>query len=141
MGAISRRGVLGAGAAALLAGTAHLPALGATEWTSVAPVEAGFAPDLAQRLEELVSAGRAWNLHGVVVVRGGRIVLERYFPGEDEAWGSKLGTVAFGPAVLHDMRSVSKSIVALVYGIALAAGKAPGPDTALMAAFPEYADL
>ena len=39
------------------------------------------------------------------------------------------------------MRSVSKSIVGLLYGIALAQGKVPAPEAPLFAAFPEYADL
>ena len=42
---------------------------------------------------------------------------------------------------LHDLRSASKSIVGLLYGIALAAGKVPSPDQPQMQSFPEYADL
>jgi CubicO group peptidase (beta-lactamase class C family) len=36
---------------------------------------------------------------------------------------------------------VSKSIVGLVYGIALADGKVPPPEAPLLASLPEYADL
>ena len=43
--------------------------------------------------------------------------------------------------MLHDLRSVTKSVVALVYGIALAAGKVPPPEAKLYDQFPEYADL
>ncbi len=43
--------------------------------------------------------------------------------------------------MLHDLRSVSKSVVGLVYGIALAAGKVPSPEAKLYDQFPEYADL
>ena len=35
----------------------------------------------------------------------------------------------------YDLRSVSKSIVGLLYGIALAAGKVPAPEDALMRCF------
>ena len=52
-----------------------------------------------------------------------------------------LGKVAFTLDTLHDMRSVSKSVVGLLYGIALAQGKVPPPEASLPAAFPEYADL
>ena len=52
-----------------------------------------------------------------------------------------MGPVAHGPQVLHDMRSVSKSVVGLLYGIALAEGRVPAPGTPLLDAFPAYADL
>lgn len=39
------------------------------------------------------------------------------------------------------MRSVSKSVVGLLYGIALAAGRVPAPEAYLLAQFPEYPDL
>ena len=52
-----------------------------------------------------------------------------------------LGTVVFGPDVPHDLRSVSKSVVGLAYGIALAAGKVPPPEAKLYEQFPEYSDL
>jgi CubicO group peptidase (beta-lactamase class C family) len=87
--------------------------------------EAGFAPDLGERLDDGVHDGRLQNLHAVLVVRGGRLVLERYYEGEDERWGRPRGRVAFGPDELHDLRSITKSIVGLLYGIALAEGKVP----------------
>ena len=52
-----------------------------------------------------------------------------------------MGRVAFNANTLHDLRSVSKSIVGLLYGIALADGKVPAPEAPLFASFPEYADL
>jgi CubicO group peptidase (beta-lactamase class C family) len=113
----------------------------AAAWQTASPSDAGFAPDLEARFDQLVAEKRAWALHGVVVVRGRRIVLERYFEAEDQTWGKPLGRVKFGPDALHDIRSVTKSIVALVYGIALAEGKVPAPDRPLFAQFPEYADL
>ena len=52
-----------------------------------------------------------------------------------------MGTIAFNADTLHDLRSVSKSVVGLLYGIALADGKVPSPDAPLLASFPEYTDL
>jgi CubicO group peptidase (beta-lactamase class C family) len=110
-------------------------------WPTVQPEEAGFVPDLAERLDWGVRAGLLRDLHAVVAVRQGKVVLERYWTGEDEAWGYPLGPVAFEPAVLHDLRSVTKSIVGLLYGIALARGLVPPPEAPLYAQFPDYADL
>ena len=42
---------------------------------------------------------------------------------------------------LHDLRSCSKSIVGLLYGIALQRGHVPPPEAPLFSAFPEYAGL
>jgi hypothetical protein len=68
-------------------------------------------------------------------------LLERYFEGADNARGRPLGKVVFKPETLHDMRMVSKSIVALLYGIALNRGNALPPEAPLFSSFPEYADL
>ena len=68
------------------------------------------------------------NIHAVVVVRNGKLAMERYFSGEDERWGDKLGRVTFGPEVKHDLRSISKSVTSLLVGIALAEGKFPALD-------------
>lgn len=113
------------------------PLLGQTS----SPVEAGLAPDLSERLDRLIADKRAWNIHGVVVARHGKIVLERYFEGQDSRRGQPLGSVAFDTGTRHDLRSVSKSIVGLLYGIALARGKVPPPEAPLLRAFPQYADL
>ena len=129
--------------AATAVGSAMIRPLAAapSNWRETMPSEAGFASDLDSRLTKLIADKRAWGLHGVLVARGGRIVLERYFEGEDNNWGTSLGAVHFGPDTLHNLYSVTKSIVALVYGIALADGKVPPPSARLYAQFPEYADL
>ena len=88
------------------------------DWLTSSPSEAGFTYDLEVLLETAITEKRAWNLHGVVVVRNGRLVFERYFEGNDNARGHPLGNVAFTAATLHDLRSVSKSIIGLLYGIA-----------------------
>ena len=47
------------------------------DWREITPSEVGFASDLESRLVKLIADKRAWGLHGVLAVRGGRIVLER----------------------------------------------------------------
>jgi CubicO group peptidase (beta-lactamase class C family) len=137
---LARRHLL-AGAGALLLANAK-PGLAAPfEWRNAAPADVGFAPDIEARFDKLIAEKRAWGLHGVVVTRKGALVLERYFDGEDEAWGAPLGRVAFGPDTLHDLRSVTKSILGLLYGIARAQDKVPAPERPLLEAFPDYADV
>ena len=111
------------------------------EWSVVTPRDAGFAPDLDERFEIARQAGVLPNLHGVVAAYGGRIFFERYLAGLDAARARPLGVVRFGPDTLHDMRSVTKIIVGLLYGIALATGRVPTPNAKLIDQFPEYPDL
>ena len=93
------------------------------------------------KLDAAFAAGDLPGLHGVLVLSKGAVIAERYFPGEDERWGRPLGTREHGPDTLHDLRSVTKSVVGLLYGIALAEGKVPPLDAPLIAQFPDYADL
>lgn len=111
------------------------------DWPRAEPAAAGIAPELGSQLDEGVRSGKFADLHAVVVVRHGAIVLERYYAGTDERWGTPLGRVAFDARTRHDLRSVSKSIVGLLYGIALAEGKVPALDQPVLDAFPAYADL
>lgn len=121
---------------------AHSLSAQTNRWSTILPTEAGFAPDLNARLNQAIADKRVWNLHGLVVLRNGSLVLERYFEGVDHARGiGDIGRVNFTPDTLHDLRSCSKSIVGLLYGIAFHQGKVPPPEARLLPAFPEYADL
>jgi CubicO group peptidase (beta-lactamase class C family) len=88
-----------------------------------------------------VQAGSLKRLHAALVIFHGETLAEVYFDGPDEERGRQQGVVQHGPETLHDIRSITKSVVALLYGIALAEGKVPSPDAPLLAQFPEYADL
>lgn len=115
---------------------------GAAVMTATAARRATAADsDMAARPTEMEKDGRVFGLHALLVSRGGHLVFEHYGVGDDESWGSPLGKVTFGPTVLHDLRSVSKSIVGMLYGIALSDGKVPPPDARLYDQFPKYADL
>lgn len=103
--------------------------------------EAGLAADIERKLAAGIESGLLRGLHAVLVSRGGRLALEHYGEGPDESWGRPLGQVAFGPETLHDVRSVTKSVVGLLYGIALDRGLVPPPEAPLLARFPEYPDL
>ncbi|GAA4182823.1 hypothetical protein GCM10022252_09360 [Streptosporangium oxazolinicum] len=96
---------------------------------------------LTDRLTLAVERGRVPDLHGVVAVRHGRVILEHYGEGEDFRLNEPLGRVRFTPGTLHDVRSITKNVVGLLYGIALADGEVPEPREPLLRHFPEYPDL
>ncbi len=52
-------------------------------WEIVAPADAGFSPGLEASFAKLLAAGQLANVHGVVALRHGRIVFERYMAGTD----------------------------------------------------------
>ncbi len=111
------------------------------DWTPTAPGNAGFAPDLETRFQAGLRSGLLRDLHAVLVSRHSALVLEYYGKGKDQSWGRPLGEVTFNAETLHDVRSVTKSIVGILYGIALDRGLVPAIDSPLMAQFPEYPDL
>jgi CubicO group peptidase (beta-lactamase class C family) len=136
----ARRALLGAaGSVAVLAHPSLRAA--AAAWPRDRVTDAGVAPDLGERLDRGVQSGELANLHAVFIARHGKLALERYYTGADERWGTPVGTVAFNADTLHDLRSISKSIVGLLYGVALSEGKVPALDTPVVEAFPAFADL
>ena len=100
-----------------------------------------WAQSMKERLSQAFEANELTGLHATVVMLKGERIAEAYFPGEDERWGRSLGLVDHGPDTLHDVRSVTKSVVGLLYGIALEEGAVPPLDTPILNAFPDYADL
>ena len=110
-------------------------------WTLAAQAEVGLDAAKLCELDSFIAQWPEANIHAVVVVRNGKLVMERYFAGEDERWGDKLGRVTYGPEVKHDLRSISKSVTSLLVGIARSEGKFPALDSSVFDAFPDYADL
>lgn len=110
-------------------------------WVISTPEAVGLDP---ARLASAISGaldGRM-NLHGLVVARHGRLVAEAYRAGEDKGVYSLFArTHSFGPAVRHDTRSVGKSVIGLLVGIAQSQGRLGPLTTPALDGFPEFKDL
>ncbi len=117
-----------------------VPQSGADDWRIEPQTAVGIDPKplcaLIDHLETLKP-----NIHSVLVVRHGSLVFERYWSGVDQRLGSALGEVAFGPDVKHDVRSVSKSVVSLLIGIALDRKLIANIDQSVFTFLPQYASL
>src|SRR5690554_1237270 len=118
---------------------AHLPAHRPGAWT-IADASETSVRSLRERLASLATSVNAANLHAVVIARGDHIVAEHYGRGDDRRYGQRLRDVEFSANTLHDIRSVTKSVTGLLYGIALGRGEVPGPDELLVDHFLEYRD-
>jgi len=81
------------------------------------------------------------NVHAVLVARGGKLVFERYFSGPDEIQSRRVGNVTFDAGMLHDMKSVSKSVASLALGIAIDRGLIRSVNEPIFSFFPELSDL
>jgi CubicO group peptidase (beta-lactamase class C family) len=110
-------------------------------WATGTPESVGIDSALLCRLIPRIEASKVADIHSVLVVRHDKLVFEHYFAGEDERWGRPLGTVAYDATMLHDLRSVTKSVVSLVVGIAVERGWIRSLDTPVLDYFPEYAEL
>jgi len=106
----------------------------------VEPQAAGVDPDALCAVLEGVARGDA-NIHSVIVERHGRLVAELYRRGQDRSvWSLFARETEFGPKVPHDLRSISKSVVGLLFGIARQQ-QSIDLSASPLAFYPTYADL
>lgn len=119
------------------------PPAGVDGWPVAAPASVALDPDRLCALISWVERSKEDDIHAVLVARHGKLVFEQYFSGADEHWGKPLDNdTAHSRDRMHDARSVTKSVVALVLGIALNRGLVKGDfDTPVLDLLPQYADL
>jgi CubicO group peptidase (beta-lactamase class C family) len=118
-----------------------VPATIGDGWERADPEASGFdANALCEALRE-AEKGQV-NIHGIVVERHGRLVAELYRRGKDKPMSSLFAReVEFGPTDLHDMRSISKSVVSLLVGVAIGQGRIAGVATPVLDFYPRDQDL
>jgi len=111
------------------------------EWQVTTPESVGLDGvklcALAAKFEEWNEA----NLHGVVVVRHGKLAFEHYFRGFDLKARNGPGIIDFNATTTHDLRSMTKSVTALVLGVAIDRGIVADVDQSVLSFFPDCADL
>jgi CubicO group peptidase (beta-lactamase class C family) len=117
------------------------PSAGSDGWAVAAPAEAGLDPATLCAVVPRFAEWRQADVHGIVVVRHGRLVLDHYFTGADSQYGKAIPDAAFNADTLHDVRSVTKSVTALCLGIALDHGWVKSVDAPVLSFFPEWTDL
>ncbi len=91
-----------------------------------------------KKMEDSIKTGVYPNIHSVLILKNKKLVYENYFKGKDELWGDDLGVIDHHKDSLHDVRSISKSIVAACIGIALKQGKIDSLTQSVFDFYPEF---
>ncbi len=106
--------------------------------------EVGMDEAVLTDLVDDIRKGVYPNRHSLIIYKNHKLVLEQYFDGAGEIWDPAkgpdigVGIVHHGETVLHDVRSVSKSVVSACVGIALAQGLIKNVDQPVFDFFDEY---
>jgi CubicO group peptidase (beta-lactamase class C family) len=101
--------------------------------------QVGINEALIKEVETQITSGYYPNIHSLLIYKADKLVYENYFKGKDEIWGTDLGVIEHKIDDLHDVRSISKSVVSACIGIAVAQGKIKNVDQRVFEFFPEYA--
>ena len=106
-------------------------------WETASLAEAGLDPAPILELLDRLGDETYKNIHGVILIRDGKLIVEAYFPGTNGG-GEKQD---FGRDTLHSQQSVTKSVNALLVGMAIDRKLIGGVDEPLSRFFPDHADL
>lgn len=99
---------------------------------------AGIDESYFENMVKAINSQEYPNIHSVLIVKNNDLVFERYFPGNDQNWGYNLGRVNHTVETLHDIRSITKSVVATCIGIAIDQGIIEDVDQNIFDFYPEY---
>jgi CubicO group peptidase (beta-lactamase class C family) len=102
-------------------------------------LDAGMDTAVMKQLYTDLASDTFPNIHSVLIYKNDRLVFEQYFRGKDERWGDNLGVIEHKQEDLHDMRSISKSIVSACVGIAISQGKIKNAEQRVFDFLPKYA--
>ena len=117
------------------------PAAMSDGWEVLTPAQQGLDPKLICATGPSLARLTRADPHGVVVARRGVLVYEQYFAGYDVRGSTWLGVVPHDANTLHNMKSITKGVIALLAGIAFDRGWLKDLDAPIFSFLPEYGDL
>ena len=83
---------------------------------------------IAAMMQKLINGDLPTNIHSVLIVKNGRLVLEEYLNG-------------YARNAKNNLMSASKSVTSILVGIARDQGKIAGVETRLFTYFPQYKNI
>ncbi|UCD45611.1 MAG: serine hydrolase [Candidatus Bathyarchaeota archaeon] len=113
------------------------------EWETASLGDVGMDEAPITDLMNTLSSLDGHPVHGIVVIKDGRLVLEEYFSGEDLDLTDGLNFVHkdFDRDTLHCQASASKSVTSILLGIAIDEGHVRGVNETILSFFLEHSDL
>ena len=100
--------------------------------------EVGIQEEIIKEIVDSIKTGFYPNRHSLLIYKNDNLVLEEYFEGQDFIWGKDIGIIKHADTVLHDMRSVSKSVVSACMGLAIDQGKVAGTEQSVFDFFEDF---
>jgi len=107
------------------------------EWETASPGDVGLDTNLLAELFGRINDHTYKNIHSVLIVKNGKLLVEKYYPGQN----SEGRPQAFTRDTLHEMHSATKSVNSILVGIAIDQHLIRGVDEKISNFFPEYSDL
>src|SRR5256885_302487 len=114
------------------------PAAMSDDWAVATPAQQGLDPKLICAIGPSLAELKGADPHGVVVARGGKLVYEQYFDGDDMRGSTPTFLMPHDANTLHNMESITKSVIALLVGIAFDRGLLKNLDAPIFSFFPEF---
>ncbi|MFW2383872.1 MAG: serine hydrolase domain-containing protein [Acidimicrobiales bacterium] len=113
-------------------------------WETASLSEVGLKAEPFERLMTHIEDNPDRAVHGILVVREDKLVLEEYFDGyrfayEDPEFRGE--PIEFDATTRHNLMSVTKAVTGAIVGIAIDDGLIASVDDEVLDDFPEYASL
>ncbi len=106
-------------------------------WETASLSSVNIGAGLIKELFERIGDNSYKNIHSVLLVKNGELVVEKYFPGQDSFGQYR----TFTRDTLHEMHSATKSVNSILIGIAIDQHLIRGVDEKISTFFPEYSDI
>ena len=103
--------------------------------------DAGINTFLLKSMDSNIISNIYPNIHSVLIWKNNKLVFEKYYAGIDEDWGTNLGVVTYHKDSLHDIRSITKSVLSACIGLAIEQGKIKSVDQKAFDFLPAYHQL
>jgi len=114
-----------------------VPEQTADGWQTAHVAEANLDEKILTDLIKNILNEKYKDIHSVLIVKDGKLVLEEYFPGQDY----ERDHISFTRDDMHGIASVTKSFASTLIGIAIDKGMIKGTDQNLISFFPEHKKL